>query len=60
MGKKVAKTYSIDDETYEKFDKLCDENNLNKSKIISKQIEKFMNEKKDNEKDADGGSLLLD
>jgi metal-responsive CopG/Arc/MetJ family transcriptional regulator len=60
MGKKIAKTYSIDDETYSEFDKLCDDNNLNKSKVISKQIEKFINEKKENkDKDKDGDYLLL-
>jgi metal-responsive CopG/Arc/MetJ family transcriptional regulator len=42
--KKVAKTYSIDDEMYKEFEKLCESKNLNKSKIISKQIERFINE----------------
>lgn len=58
MGKKIAKTYSIDDKTYEEFEKLCENKNLNKSKVISKQIEKFINESK--KEDKNDGFLLLD
>jgi metal-responsive CopG/Arc/MetJ family transcriptional regulator len=47
--KKIAKTYSIDDETYKEFEKICENKNLNKSKFISKHIEKFVNENKNND-----------
>lgn len=61
MAKKIAKTYSIDDDTYKEFEKLCEKNNLNKSKVISKQIKNFINEKKkeSGNKDTDEGYLLL-
>jgi metal-responsive CopG/Arc/MetJ family transcriptional regulator len=59
MAKKIAKSYSIDNETYEEFEKLCEKNNLNKSKVISKQIKKFINERK-NENENNNGYLLLD
>jgi len=42
MKNKVSKTFSISEETYEKFMEIIEKENLNKSKLIEKWIISFI------------------
>jgi hypothetical protein len=48
--KKQKIGFSIDISTNEEFEKYCEENNINKSKLMDKIIKKFLKESK-NEKE---------
>jgi hypothetical protein len=42
MKNKISKTFSISEETYEKFMEIIEKENLNKSKLIEKWIINFI------------------
>ena len=44
---KTTKTYSIEEDLYNMFDKLCNRKNLNKSSIIREYIATFVDENYD-------------
>jgi metal-responsive CopG/Arc/MetJ family transcriptional regulator len=44
MKVRSTRTFSINDELYEKFMKIINENNINKSKLVESFIEKYVSE----------------
>jgi len=42
MKTRTTRTYAIDDELYEKFEKIVSENHLNRSRLIESFIIKFV------------------
>ena len=42
MKIRSTRTFSINDELYEKFMKIINENNINKSKLVESFIEKYV------------------
>jgi hypothetical protein len=42
MGKKIKKTFTLDEKTYEKFCLLADKLSVNKSKFIENKIKEFI------------------
>ncbi len=42
MKVRSTRTFSINDELYEKFMKIINENNINKSKLVESFIEKYV------------------
>jgi metal-responsive CopG/Arc/MetJ family transcriptional regulator len=42
MKKRTTRTYSIDDEIYNKFVKIINDNNLNRSKVIESLIVEYL------------------
>lgn len=45
MKTRTTRTFSISDELYERFMKIINDNNINKSKLVETFIEKYVNEK---------------
>lgn len=44
MIKKTTRTFSINDELYERFMKIVNESNINKSKLVETFIKKYVDE----------------
>ncbi len=42
MQKRTTRTYSIDDELYDRFNKIIESKNLNRSRIIEKLIKEYL------------------
>jgi len=45
MITKTKLTITIDDKLLEKFNEICDENSINKSKLVANMIKKWVDEK---------------
>ena len=42
MKKRTTRTYTIDDDLYQKFDKVIKDKKINKSRLIESLIEKYL------------------
>ncbi len=51
MKKRTSKTYTIDDILYEKFDKITNDNMINKSKLIESCIQNWVSKQEQDEND---------
>lgn len=45
MAKKTV-SFTVEEEVVEKFNRICDENSINKSNLVEKMIRRFLEEKR--------------